>query len=145
MLLVTEKHNLYVIDQRNEIIAEGSWVSPVSSGQEDAGIQVTLGLTVGFRWVVQHRPCLAKKCEKLLKFLRLYLYSLLLYLRTLGCQGQYFEQLRKGNVPNFAIADEYLHPGRRAAQTGCLPSEACLCSKAHSGLFTYGSMQEFII
>ncbi|KAF4793300.1 Eyes absent 2 [Turdus rufiventris] len=45
-----EKHNLYVIDQRNEIIAEGSWVSPMSSGQEDAGIQVTLGVTVGFRY-----------------------------------------------------------------------------------------------
>lgn len=102
MLLVKEKHNLCVIDQRNEIIAEGSWVSPVSSG-----IQVTLGVIVGFRWVVQHRQCLAKKCEKLLKFLRLYLYSLLLYLRPLGCQGQYLEQLRKGNVPNFAVADEY--------------------------------------
>lgn len=44
MLLVKESHNLYVIDERNKIIAEGSWVSLVSSGQEDAEIQIALGV-----------------------------------------------------------------------------------------------------
>lgn len=69
-----------------------------------------------------------------------------MYLGPLGCQGQYCEQLRKGNMfPSFAIAGAHLHPGRRADQAERLPSAACLCSKANSGLFAYESMQEFII
>lgn len=75
---------------------------------------------------------------ELLKFLRLFLDSLLVCLRPLGCQGQHCEQLRKGNVSSsFAIAGERLHPGTRADQAECLPSEACLCSKANCGLFAY--------
>lgn len=79
-------------------------------------------------------------------FLRLFEESLLMYLGLLGCQGQYCEQLRKGNMfPSYTIAGAHLHPGRRANQAKCLPSEACLCSKENFWLFVYESMQEFVI
>lgn len=138
---------MYVIDQINQTITDGSSVSLVFSGQEDARTSVPCGGHImGFRCIVRHRAYLRKKCEKLLKFLRLFLESLLMYFGPLGCQGQYCEQLRKGNMfPSFAVVGVHLHPGRRTDQAECLPSEACLCSKANSGLFAYESTQEFII
>lgn len=116
------------------------------SGQEDAGTGAICGVHTGFRCNVWDREYLPKKCEKLLKFLRLFLEPLLMYFGPLQCQGQYHEQLTKGNMfSSFAVAGVHLHLGRRTDQAGFLPSDACFCSKAHSWLFAYESMQEFII
>lgn len=68
-MLEEEKHILYVIGQSNQIITEGSLVSLVFSGQEDAGTRVTHGGRImDFRCIVRHGEYLPKKCEKLLKF-----------------------------------------------------------------------------
>lgn len=145
MLLVKENHNVYVIDERNKIIAEGSWVSLVSSGQEDAGIWVTLGVL----WVSGGLYSTGNVWQRTVKNYRSFWESICIpyscILDHWGAKDNILSSWEKETFPNFAIAGEYLHPGRRTAQTECLPSEACLCCKAHSGLFTYGSMQRFII
>lgn len=145
MLLVKEKHNLYVIDQRNKIIAEGSWVSLVSPGQGCAGIWVTLGVL----WVSGGLYSAGNVCQRNMKNYWSFWDCIWIPWSCIsghwGAKDNILSSWEKETLPNFAIAGECLHPGRRTAQTECLPSEACPCSKAHSELFTYGSMQEFII
>lgn len=60
--MLEEKHILYVIDQSDQTITEGSLVSLVFSHQEDAGTRVACGAML---WVsgalLWHREYLSKK------------------------------------------------------------------------------------
>lgn len=147
MLLKEINHTQCAIDQSHQVTAEGSLASPAFFGQQDAETVATRGgHRSGSGTLCGVGNICLRNMEKPL-FLILVLEPQIMYLGPLGCQGQYCEQLRKGNMlPSFAIISAHLYPGRKRARPAeHLTRKACPHSKANSGLFAHETMQEFII